>query len=128
MIYFVATRDADEQPLNGAHSYVMHFPADKLPDSAVDAYWSAILVGVPDYRIVPNELKRYNFNNHSPLQKEADGSLKIGIGPKPPPGVSESNWLPSPEGKPLSLTFRTYVPKPQALKGEWAPAPVTRVK
>jgi hypothetical protein len=42
--------------------------------------------------------------------------------------VPESNWLPSPEGKPFSLTLRTYVPKPQVIKGEWTPPPVTRVK
>jgi len=55
---------------------------------------------VPDYRVVPNALERYNLNNYSPLKKEADGSLKIGIGPAPVGGVPESNGLPSPEGKP----------------------------
>lgn len=128
VIYFAATRDADGNPLNGSNSYIMHFPADKLPDSAVDAYWSIILVGVPDYRVVPNSLKRYNFNNHSSLQKEADGSLMIAIGPKPVAGVPESNWLPSAEGKPFSLTFRTYVPKDFVKNGEWQPAPVTAAK
>lgn len=127
-VYFAATRDSDEKLLNGSNNYVMHFPADKLPDSVVGAYWSVILVGVPDYRVVPNPLKRYNFNNHSPLQKEADGSLKIAIGPKPVAGVPETNWLPSPEGKPFSLTFRTYVPKDIVKRGEWQPAAVTAVK
>lgn len=61
MVYFPATRDADEQPLDGSNSYVMHFPADGLPDSVVNAYWSVILVCGPDYRIVANPLKRYNF-------------------------------------------------------------------
>jgi hypothetical protein len=32
----------------------MHFPADKLPGSVADACWSVIVVGVPDYRVVPN--------------------------------------------------------------------------
>lgn len=127
VVYFAASRDANEQPLNGSNSYVMHFPADKLPDSVADAYWSVILVGVPDYRVVPNALKRYNFNDHSPLQKETDGSLEIAIGPKPVSGVAESNWLPSAEGKPFSLTFRTYVPKEAARKCEWTPPPVQRV-
>src|SRR4029077_1490893 len=107
VVYFVATRDSNEETFNGSNNYVMHFPADKLPDSVVNAYWSVILVGVPDFRVVPNSLKRYNFNNHSPLQKEADGSLKIAVGPKPVSGVAESNWLPSAEGKSFSLTFRT---------------------
>jgi hypothetical protein len=101
VIYFAATRDADEQTLNGSNSYVIHFPADKLPENVINAFWSVILVGVPDYRVVPNPLNRFNLNNFSPLQKEADGSLKIAIGPKPVAGVPESNWLPSPDGKPF---------------------------
>ena len=127
VVYFIGTRDADEQPLNGSHSYVMHFPADKLPGSVADAYWSVILVGVPDYRVVPNSLKRYNFNDHSPLQKEPDGSLKIAVGPKPVSGVPEANWLPSADGKPFSLTFRTYVPKEAAQKCDWTPPPLTKI-
>ena len=42
-------------------------------------------------RVVPNDLKRYNFNSYSPLKSEADGSLKIGVGPKPLAGAPESN-------------------------------------
>jgi hypothetical protein len=128
VVYFGGSRDANEQPLNGSNSYVMYFAADKLPTSVVDAYWSVILVSIPDYRVVPNALKRYNFNDHSPLQKEADGSLKIAVGPKPVSGVSESNWLPSAEGKPFFLTFRAYVPKEAAQKCEWTPPPVTIAK
>ena len=127
VIYFVATRDANEQTLNGSNSYVFHFPTDKLPENVINAFWSVILVGVPDYRVVPNLLNRFNLNNYSPLQKEADGSSKLAIGPNPVAGVPEPNWLPSPEGKPFSLTFRTYVPKEVVKRGEWTPAPVTKV-
>jgi hypothetical protein len=127
VIYFVATRDSNEQTLNGSNSYVIHFPADRLPEAVIDAFWSVILVGVPDYRVVPNPLNRFNLNNFSPLKKETDGSLKIAIAPKPVANVAETNWLPSPEGKPFSLTFRTYVPKDVVKGGEWTPAPVTKV-
>jgi hypothetical protein len=127
VVYYPGSRDANEQPLNGSNSYVMHFQADRLPQSVVDAYWSVILVGVPDFRVVPNDLKRYNFNNHSPLQKEKDGSLKIAVGPKPVAGVPETNWLPSAEGKPFSLTFRAYVPKEAARTCEWTPPPLEKV-
>jgi hypothetical protein len=65
-MYFVATRDADEKPLNGSKNYVIHFAAGKLPSAVVDAYWSVILVSVPDYRVVPNPLNRFNLNSHSP--------------------------------------------------------------
>jgi hypothetical protein len=124
-VYFGAMRDSDEQPLDGSKSYVIHFPADGLPQSVVNAYWSVILVSVPDYRVVNNPLKRYNFNNQSPLQKESDGSLKIAVGPKPVAGVPEANWLPSSEGKPFMLTFRTYVPKEIVARG-WTPPALQR--
>jgi len=120
VLYFTPVSDAEGQPLLGSKNYVIHFPADGLPQSVVDAYWSVILVSVPDYRVVDNPLKRFNLNNHSPLQKESDGSLKIAVGPKPVAGVPESNWLPSPDGKPFTLTFRTYVPK-DIVAREWAP-------
>lgn len=127
VIYFIATKDSDEQTLNGSNSYFIHFPANKLPETVIDAFWSVILVGVPDYRVVPNTLNRFNLNNYSPLQKETDGSLKITLGPKPVVGVPASNWLPTPEGKPFSLTFRTYVPKEIVKTGEWRPAPVVKI-
>ena len=121
VVYFMASRDSDEAPLDGARSYVMHFPADRLPQSVVDGYWSVILVGVPDYRVVPNPLDRFNFNTYSGLEPEANGSLKIGVGPAPVAGVPEANWLPSAAGKPFSLTFRAYVPKSEVLAGRWQP-------
>ncbi len=124
VIYFASTRDAEGRPLNGSSHYVLHFPANQLPESVVNAYWSVILVGIPDYHVVRNALNRYNLNSYSPLAKEPDGSLKIYIGPTPVPGLAESNWLPAPKGKPFSLTFRTYVPK-DVVKREWAPPAVT---
>ena len=104
---------------------MIHFTADGLPQSVVDGYWSVILVNVQDYRVVANPLKRFNLNNHSPLQKESNGSLKIAVGPKPVADIAESNWLPSPDGKPFTLTFRTYVPK-EIVAREWAPPALER--
>ncbi len=128
VIYFGATRDATGAPLNGGTSYVIHFPADRLPSGVVNSYWSVILVGVPDYRVVPNPLIRFNLNSYSPLRSEPDGSLKLAVGPKVVTGVSEANWLPSPEGKTFSMAFRTYVPKDAVKRGEWAPPPITPVR
>jgi len=127
VVYFGAVHGADGRPLDGSSSYVMHFPANALPETVVDGYWSIILVGIPDFRVVPNPLKRYNFNNYSALKKEADGSLKIGIGPKPIAGVPESNWLPSASGQPFGLTFRTYIPK-EAVTAGWTPPPLVAAR
>jgi hypothetical protein len=127
VIYFVATTDETDTPLNGDKNYVIHFPPDKLPATAVDGYWSVILVSAPDYHVVANPLNRYNFNSYSPLKFESDGSLKIAIGAEPVTGVPDSNRLPSPLGGAFSLTFRTYVPKDSVKSGEWSPPAVTKV-
>lgn len=128
VIYFVATRDADGQPLNGANDYVLEFTAANRPDAVVNAYWSVILVDVPDYRVVKNPLNRFNFNSDSGLKGEADGALKILFAAKPNPAVPESNWLPSAPGKGFSLTIRTYVPKDLVKRGEWFPPALKRLK
>ena len=128
VIYFVGTMDADGQPLNGANDYVIDFPAADRPDAVVNGYWSVILVDVPDYRVVPNPLNRFNLNSYSPLKSEADGSLKILLASKPNSSVPESNWLPAPAGKAFSLTLRTYVPKEVVKRGEWFPPTITRLE
>jgi len=84
-LYFQAGREEDGSPLNGSNIYLIHFPADQLPDAVVQAYWSVILVSVPDYRVVPNRLGRYNLNSHSDLSYDPDGSLTIAVGPEPVP-------------------------------------------
>jgi hypothetical protein len=128
VIYFVGTRDAEGQPLNGANDYVLEFSAANRPDAVVHAYWSVILVDVPDYRVVKNPLNRFNFNSDSGLKSEADGSLRILIATKPNASVPESNWLPSADGKGFSLTLRTYVPKDLVKNGEWFPPALKKLK
>ncbi|MGE4190141.1 MAG: DUF1214 domain-containing protein [Thermoanaerobaculia bacterium] len=128
VIYFVATRDADGQPLNGSNDYVLEFSAADRPDAVVNAYWSVILVDVPDYRVVKNPLNRFNFNSDSGLKSEADGSLRILFAAKPNPAVPESNWLPAAPGKGFSLTLRTYVPRELVKRGEWFPPAIKRLK
>ena len=128
VIYFVATRDSDGEPLNGANDYLLEFPAESRPDAVVDAYWSIILVDVPDYRVVKNPLNRFNFNSDSGLKSEADGSLRILMASKHTPVAPESNWLPAPDGKGFSLTIRTYVPKDIVKRGEWFPPAIRRIK
>jgi hypothetical protein len=61
----LARRMRTGQPLNGANDYVLEFSPQNRLEAVVDAYWSIILVDLPNYRVVPNPLNRFNFNNHS---------------------------------------------------------------
>ena len=128
VVYFVVTKDADGQPLNGDHAYVLKFSADQRPEAMVNAYWSVILVDVPDYRVVPNPMDRFNFNSYSGLKSAPDGSLSLLFANAADASLApESNWLPAAKGKGFSLTLRMYVPKQPVQNGEWFPPALQRV-
>ena len=127
-IYFVGLTDSSKQLLNGNETYEVRFPKDQLPDAMANAFWSITLYSVPDYRVVPNPMKRYNVNNVSGLKSNADGSLSVWLASSLPKGIPATNWLPTPAGKGFSLTMRMYVSKEDVLKGKWFPAPIQRVR
>jgi hypothetical protein len=126
VVYFIGTRDADGQALDGSHTYELHFPKDALPQDVVDAFWSVHLVGVPDFMPVPNPLDRFMLSTHSSVEKNPDGSLTLVLGPEPVAGVPEANWLPTAPGKLFSLNWRAYVPKEIVRQGNWFPPAVTK--
>lgn len=128
VVYYVVTKDADGQPLNGDNAYVLKFPASQRPEAMVNTYWSIILVDVPDYRVVPNPMHRFNFNSYSGLKSAPDGSLSLLFANAPNASLApDSNWLPAPKGRQFSLTLRMYVPKEAVLRGEWFPPSLQRV-
>ena len=52
------------------------------------------------------------------LGKNADGSVDINIGPKPPAGQT-SNWLQTPKGQKWFPWFRVYGPEKAILDKSW---------
>ncbi len=127
VVYYMGAKDQDGDLLHGDNAYVIHYRPDDLPMKHVHAYWSLTMLSVPDYRVVPNELERYNLNNYSELEYEPDGSLKIHLAAKLPPGAPASNWLPAPPGKEFNLNNRYYVPKDDVLSGDWYVPPIQKV-
>ncbi|WP_296705984.1 DUF1214 domain-containing protein, partial [Algoriphagus sp.] len=128
VVYFIASKDNEDNTLGGGNTYVLKFDKDNLPINSVDAFWSIILVDFPNYRVVANELDRYNFNNYSPLDFEEDGGLNIYISPTYNPAWPKSNWLPSPKEQDFNLTIRMYGPKENVVKGDWFPPGVEKIQ
>jgi hypothetical protein len=111
--------DKDKTTLHGDNTYIIHYTPEELAIKHVDAYWSLTMLSIPEFRVVPNELKRYNLNNISELVYEEDGSLKLYIASVLPEGAPKSNWLPSPKGKNFVMNHRLYVPKKEVISGEY---------
>ena len=112
--------------MNGDNTYVIHYKKEDLPMEHVNAYWSLTLLSMPDYRVVPNKLEKYNINNISKLEYGEDGSLKLYLASELPSGAPESNWLPTPKGANFSLTLRLYVPKDDALSYQYYVPPIQK--
>jgi hypothetical protein len=128
VVYFIGETDDTGAPLNGENVYVLRFKSENLPEKHVQAYWSLTLMDLPNYRVVPNKLDRFNFSNRSKFEYETDGSLKLYLSSELPKGAPESNWLPCPKDNAFTLNLRMYVPKKEVLSGQYYVPPIVRAK
>lgn len=122
-IYPLNVFDAEGQPLNGDHDYVLHFERDQLPP--VHAFWSVTMYDDEGFQVA-NAINRFAIGDRDELTFNADGSLDLHLQHDSPGAERESNWLPAPRG-PLGVTLRLYAPGPEALDGRWSPPPIRRV-
>lgn len=121
-VYLQTTSDAQQQTLNGANTYVLHFAPDSLPPN--DAFWSLTITDTRG-RMVANSIDRNSLNSYSEFAVNADGSVDFYI-QSSAPAEHQSNWLPAPEGD-FKLWLRIYQPSESVLCGEWRVPPVQEV-
>lgn len=128
VVYYVGEQDQSGAPLNGDNVYTITFNARDLPQKHVNAYWSLTLMSLPDYRAIPNELDRYNFNNRADFEYGKDGSLRLYLAARLPDGAPKSNWLPTRKGASFTLNLRMYVPKKEVLTGDYYVPPIVKAQ
>lgn len=119
-IYYVGQLGSDGELLDGSRTYEIRF-ANGEPDALARAFWSLTLYSVPDYRVVPNPLDRYNISSEVSLTPNDDGTASIWLAPERPASADEANWLPTPAAQGFSLNLRLYVAREPALRGDWFP-------
>ncbi len=121
-IYPLKVADADGEPLDGEHDYVLHFENDELPPVA--AFWSVTMYDEDGFQVA-NELNRFAIGDRDDPRFDDDGSLNLYLQHENPGADKQSNWLPS-SREPLGVTMRLYEPAPEALDGRWSPPPIRR--
>jgi hypothetical protein len=124
ILYPVAFLDADDQPLDAANRYVLHFEKGRLPPAK--ATWSVSMYD-PDGFYVPNQLDRYHLAAWMPLQYNPDGSLDIYMQSESPGADKEANWLPAPASAPFNLVTRIFWPEQSALDHSWSMPGVKKI-
>jgi hypothetical protein len=126
-VYPSAFVDADGQPLDGSHRYVIHF--DKGQEPPVRAFWSITLYDRDSF-FVANAAGRYALSSWMPFVRNADGSLDLYVQAESPGRDREANWLPAPAAGPFNLTLRMYWPSeaaPSIVDGSWQPPAIRKV-
>jgi hypothetical protein len=127
-LYPLLATDSDgNKPDCSKNRYTLSFPKDQLPP--VNAFWSVTMYDGKTQLLIANPINRYLVNSPMlpDLKKNTDGSLTLYLQKDSPGKDKESNWLPAPDG-PIYVVMRLYWPKEEALKGEWKPPAVQRVK
>jgi hypothetical protein len=100
--YAFAWTDSDGQPLEGANRYALRL--DQPPP--VDAFWSLTMYDVPEFYLVANPIDRYSIGDRTPgLRTDPDGSLTIWMQTGSPGPDRESNWLPTPAGRGVVVSW-----------------------
>jgi hypothetical protein len=112
--YLMANKDKDGQPFDGASTYRLNVPAN----APVRNYWSATVYDRETHALVKNMPGASRASISPGLQKNADGSVDVYLGPKAPAG-KEANWVPTDPNAKFELLFRLYGPEKALFDHSW---------
>jgi hypothetical protein len=104
--YFATFHDHSGGPLEGGNTYRLHVPAE-VP---VREFWSVTVYSLETSSFFLNAPNLTLGSLDEDLKKNADGTVDLYFGPKPPAG-QESNWLYTQAGKKWFPWFRLYGPE-----------------
>lgn len=121
--YPATSRDSDGDFLNGSNNYSLHVPAN-IPAkifwslAAYDGYTSSGLMNGQPFM---------SLNSMDKPEINADGSIDLYLGPKPPVG-KEKNWIATVPDKGYFVIFRLYGPEQAFFDQTWQPDDIKKVK
>lgn len=112
--YLINIKDKDGESYDGAKSYRLHVP----PNVPIEQYWSLTAYDRDTHALIKNVDRPSRASNSQEVKKNADGSIDLYLGPKPPPG-QEPNWIPTDPARKFEVMFRLYGPKKEFFEKAW---------
>jgi hypothetical protein len=104
--YAVATADSDDQYFDGGQNYRLHLP----PHIPAKTFWSVIVYDSQTRSLLQTDQPGAGISSEqNAVKSNADGSVDVYFGPKPPPG-HEGNWIQTLPSKGWFTFFRLYGP------------------
>jgi len=109
--------DGDNHPLDGGKNYKLHLP----PHIPVKNFWSAIVYDTQTRSMLQTDQQYPSVSSQTKgLLVNADASVDVYFGPKPPPG-KENNWVQTIPGGAWFILFRLYGPLEPWFNQTWRP-------
>jgi hypothetical protein len=112
--YLFVTRDLAGGVLDGSATYRLRVPANP----PVKQYWSVTLYDFATHALIRDVTPASRSSQSPGLKSNADGSVDIVFGPKPPEGQA-ANWVPTKPGGRFEALFRFYGPEPALFEKTW---------
>ena len=120
--YLMDIRDKAGEAFDGGKIYRLTVPANP----PVRQYWSATVYDRATHTLVRDQ-KTVSRSSQSPrLQKNADGSVDVYFGPKPPAGKAP-NWVPTDPSAKFEVLFRFYGPEKPLFDKTWTLPDIERI-
>jgi hypothetical protein len=113
--YLINIKDKSGESYDGARTYRLHVP----PNVPIEQYWSLTAYDRDTHALIKNVDRASRASNSTEVQRNADGSVDLYVGPKAPAG-GESNWIPTDPARRFELMFRLYGPKKEFFDKVWA--------
>jgi hypothetical protein len=121
--YLISIKDKSGKSYDGGKTYRLLVP----PKPPVEQYWSLTAYDRETHALIRKMSRASRSSNIADLQRNADGSIEIYLGPKAPRG-KESNWVPTDKARKFELMFRFYAPTKALFDKKWTLPDVERMK
>jgi hypothetical protein len=122
-VYLGVQKDGNGKWLQGGNNYTLRIP----PNPPVEQFWAMTLYDTETRCFSENKHEIAGLDSRMDLVKNADGSVDLYFGPKPPEGL-EKNWIPTVPGKGWFAYFRLYAPTEAYFDHSWGLPDLVRVK
>ena len=112
--YLINIRDKNGNAYDGGKTYKLTVP----PNAPVEQYWSLTVYDRQTHALIKGAPRASRSSQIAELQKNADGSIDLYIGPKAPAG-KDGNWIPTDPTRKFELMFRLYAPTKALFDKSW---------